>query len=179
VIVVTPPTTPGVPPPAFRAASRHHYDTAQLAAGNRLRISADHLAGLAAECAIKAILLDCLGSALTGKGRPFHPELKEEAKERMQREGLKDLPQQDYMHGHLPWLWGQLCAVAGRRRGREVGPLFTQLIASNPFLGWAVEGRYCDETSITEADLARHLQAAYDLIAAHEQARTLGTGTLA
>ncbi|WP_338895634.1 hypothetical protein WBG99_07850 [Streptomyces sp. TG1A-60] len=61
------------------------------------------------------------------------------------------------MHGHLPWPWGQLCAVAGRRRGREVGPLFSQLIATNPFHGWAVEGRYCDETSITEADLARRL----------------------
>ena len=34
-------------PPAFRTASGHHYRSAQLAAGNRLRISADHLAGLA------------------------------------------------------------------------------------------------------------------------------------
>jgi len=167
-----------VPPPAFQAASRHHYETAQLAAGSQLRISADHLAGLAAECAIKAILLDYLGSALK-KGRPFHQELKEDARKRMEREGLKYLPQQDFMHGHLPSLWGQLSTIAGRRRGREAGPLFTQLIASNPFHGWFVEGRYCDGTTITEADLARHLQAAYDLIAAHEQARTLGTGTLA
>lgn len=179
VIDVTAPTPSVAPPPAFRTASGNHYHTAKLAAGNRLPISADHLAGLSAECAIKAILLDYLGSQLNHKSRPYSPELMVTPQPAAPGQKAKKQDQKEYLHEHLPELWGQLSAVANRRKGREAGPGFMQLLQQNPFHDWHVAGRYCDGTTITEADLARHLQAAYDLIAAHEQARILGTGTLA
>ncbi|WP_247702448.1 hypothetical protein [Streptomyces sp. F63] len=53
-----------------------------------------------------------------------------------------------------------------------------QLTQHTPFRGWDVAGRYCDGTSIAQEDLDRHLQAAHDLIAAHERARFPGTGSL-
>ncbi|MFE5616464.1 hypothetical protein [Streptomyces sp. NPDC056524] len=175
---MTAPPARAVPPPAFRAASRHHHDTAQLAAKQRLHISADHLAGLAAECAIKAILLDYLGSRLNDKLRPFSPDLVAPAVQNSAGEKPKKQDRKEYMHEHLPELWGQLATVAQRRIGRSA-PQFMALISRNPFDDWDVAGRYCDGTTITQSDLARHLQAAYDLLAAHEQARILGTGTLA
>jgi hypothetical protein len=173
VIVVTastPSATP--PPPAFATASRNHYRAALLAAAKDLRISADHLAGLAAECAVKAILIDFLGSRLDARNMPEHPEVKYLDRSRKK-------PQWTNKHGHLPELWEHLTAVAHRRRGGGSGALFTQLIWKNPFADWDVADRYCDGTAITEADVDRHLKAAYALIAAHEQAGILGTRTRA
>lgn len=160
------------PPPAFAAASRHHYQAARLAEQRRLWISADHLAGLAAECAIKAILTDFLGSKLNERNMPVHPEVK-------YLDRSKKKPEWTHKHGHLPELWEHLTAVAQHRRDAGAGALFTQLIWENPFVGWDVADRYCDGTAITEEVLDRHLKAAYDLIAAHEQARILGMGTSA
>lgn len=162
-------------------ASGHHYRSAKLAAGDQLHISADHLAGLAAECAIKAILLDYLGSRLNEKQRAYSPDLMipQQQQPPPGSEKPKKQDRKEYVHEHLPELWGQLSTIASRRRGRETGPLFMQLIQQNPFHDWDVGGRYCDGTAISEEDLTRHMQAAYDLLAAHEQARTLGTGTLA
>jgi hypothetical protein len=168
--VVTASTPPAAQPPAFAAASVHHYHAAVLATEKNLRISADHLAGLAAECGIKAILVDFLGSRLDARNRPEHPEVTY-----LDRSGRK--PRWTNKHGHLPELWEHLTAIAHRRRGGGVGALFTQLIWNNPFEGWDVADRYCDGTTITDAVLDRHLKAAYDLIAAHEQASILGTRT--
>ncbi|MFG3145342.1 hypothetical protein [Streptomyces sp. NPDC048243] len=160
------------PPPAFAKASRNHYRAAMLAAAKHLRISADHLAGLAAECAVKAILIDFLGSRLDASNKPEHPEVKYLDRSRKK-------PQWTNKHGHLPELWEHLTAVAHRRRGGGSSALFTQLIWENPFAGWDVADRYCDGTAITEADIDRHLEAAYALIAAHEQAGILGARTRA
>ncbi|NNN31020.1 hypothetical protein HLK59_11685 [Streptomyces sp. S3(2020)] len=159
-------------PPAFAAASRNHYRAATLASEKDLRISADHLAGLAAECAVKAILIDFLGSRLNARNMPEHPEVKYLDRSRR-------TPQWTNKHGHLPELWEHLTAVAHRRRGGGSGALFTQLIWENPFADWDVGDRYCDGTAITDTILERHLKAAYDLIAAHEQAGILGTRTRA
>ncbi|MHC0429479.1 hypothetical protein ACX6XY_04705 [Streptomyces sp. O3] len=159
------------PPPAFSLASRNHYRAAILAAEQDLRISADHLAGLAAECGIKAILANFLGSRLNARNRLENDEVatvKGDPGNRTRK------PQE---HGHLPELWEHLTAVAHRRRGDGSGGLFTQLIWENPFASWDVGDRYCDGTSISDAALGRHLSAAYDLIAAHEQASILGTRT--
>ncbi|WP_338118056.1 hypothetical protein [Streptomyces coryli] len=159
-------------PPAFAVASRNHYHAARLAAEEDLRISADHLAGLAAECAVKAILIDFLGSRLNVRNMPENPEV-----EALYR--LGNTMKWKKQHGHLPELWEHLTAVAHRRRGGGSGALFTQLIWENPFAGWDVADRYCDGTAITEAGVDRHLKAAYALIAAHEQAGILGTRTRA
>lgn len=178
VIVVTAPTTSAAPPPAFRAASGHHYHSARLAAADRLTIAADHSAGLAAECAIKAILLDYLGSRLNDKQRPYNSALELSSQPNPPGGKWRKQDRKEYLHEHLPDLWGQLTAILDRRRARETGVLFLRLIGHNPFHDWDVSGRYCDGTAISEADLDRHLRAAYDLLAAHEQARILGTGAL-
>lgn len=169
VTASTPSATP--PPPAFATASRNHYRAATLAAERDLRISADHLAGLAAECAVKAILADFLGSRLNTRNRLENTEV---ATVKGTPGNRKRKPQE---HGHLPELWEHLTAVAHRRRGGGPGALFTQLIWNNPFAGWDVGDRYCDGTAITDTVIGRHLKAAYDLIAAHEQASILGTRT--
>ncbi|MGF3217339.1 hypothetical protein [Streptomyces albidoflavus] len=159
-------------PPAFAVASRNHYRAARLAAKEDLRISADHLAGLAAECAVKAILIDFLGSRLNARNMPENPEV-----EALYRVG--NTMKWKKQHGHLPELWEHLTAVAHRRRGGGSGALFTQLIWKNPFAHWDVGDRYCDGTAITKADIDQHLKAAYALIAAHEQAGILGARTRA
>ncbi|MEW2548603.1 hypothetical protein AB0910_23010 [Streptomyces sp. NPDC047002] len=164
-------TSPAPPPPAFAAASRNHYRAAALAAERGLRTSADHLAGLAAECGIKAILADFLGSRLNTRNRLENAEV---ATVKGAPGNRTRKPQE---HGHLPELWEHLTAVAHRRRGGGAGALFTQLIWNNPFAGWDVGDRYCDGTALTDAVIDRHLKAAYDLIAAHEQASILGTRT--
>lgn len=163
-------------PPAFATASRNHYRAAALAAGEGLRISADHLAGLAAECGIKAILADFLGSQLNPRNRLVNDEVATWEKKKG-APGVRVWRPRE--HGHLPDLWEHLTAVAHRRRGGGSGALFTQLIWENPFAGWSVGDRYCDGTTITDDVLDRHLKAAYDLIAAHEQASILGTRTRA
>lgn len=169
MIVVTASSPTASRPPAFAAAGRNHYQAALLAARDRLRISADHLAGLAAECAIKAILLDFLGSELNDRDRPVNKQ--ERTKDPNRRHP-------DMEHGHLPPLWEDLTALAHRRQDAAAGVLFAELLWHNPFDGWDVGGRYCDGTAITGPDLDRHIKAAHDLIAAHEQASILGTGSL-
>ncbi|MDB1088773.1 hypothetical protein PJ985_14490 [Streptomyces sp. ACA25] len=176
---MTAPTTSAAPPPAFRDASGHHYHAARLAADRRLTIAADHSAGLAAECAIKAILLDYLGSRLNDKQRPYSEDLKLDAQLNPPGGKRRKQPRTEYLHEHLPELWGQLTTLLDRRRARETGTLFLRLIGHNPFHDWNVADRYGDGTAISDADLRRHLRAAYELLAAHEQARVLGTGALA
>lgn len=160
-------------PPTFGKVSRDHYRAAQLAAADgELRASADHLAGLAAECAIKAILLDFLGSRLRRSGKPYHPQVALPDPTRRESKWSND-------HGHLPELWEHLTAIVHRRKDAAAGILFTALIWKNPFDDWDVANRYSDGATISRHDLDRHLKAAYDLIAAHEQAHILGTRTLA
>ncbi|MGA5441984.1 hypothetical protein ACPCKW_21020 [Streptomyces griseoincarnatus] len=177
---MTAPKTPAIPPPPdFWAAGQNHYHAAKLAADRRLPVSADHLAGLAAECAIKAILLACLGSQLNPKNKPFHPALKQPPQQQPQAgQKAKQQHWSEYEHGHLPDLWAQLAEVVKLSAGRQVGPMFQQMLLQNPFHSWHVAARYCNGTSISTADLQRHLKAAYDLIAAFEYARQTGNGTL-
>ncbi|MFF3140934.1 hypothetical protein ACFVRU_04145 [Streptomyces sp. NPDC057927] len=169
--MTAPTTTSASQPPDFTKAGRSHYHAAMLASGGELRIAADHLAGLAAECAIKAILIDFLGSRLNAYNRPFNAEVKI-------LDRSKKKPFWTDKHGHLPELWEHLTAVANRRQSAAAGVLFAELVWKNPFADWDVGDRYCDGTAITQQNLDRHLKAAHDLIAAHEQACILGTGPL-
>ncbi|MFE9026577.1 hypothetical protein ACFYOA_09985 [Streptomyces iakyrus] len=180
---MTAPTTPASaplipPPPDFWAAGQNHYHAARLSADRQLSVAADHLAGLAAECAIKAILLAYLGSQLSTKSKPFNPALKRPPQQPAPGAKEKPQPPKEYEHGHLPELWSQLAEVVKLSTGRQIGPVFQQMLQQNPFRSWHVAGRYCNGTSISAADLQGHLKAAYDLIAAFEYARQTGTGTL-
>ena len=160
-------TTPAAPvqsPQFWDAARRHHDDAKHLVAWDRPG-SADHLAGFAAECAIKAILIGFLGSQLDSKGMPFSPALQTTSRDR-----------KVYGHGHLPGLWGQLATLANGR----VGPVFTGLVAQpNPFTQWDVADRYSDASTINATRVTRHLVAARALCSAYEMAQLTGTGSLA
>jgi HEPN domain-containing protein len=56
----------------FAEAARRHLADALLLHGENRFANADHLAGVAAECGLKAILLDHLGGVVVN-GMPTHP----------------------------------------------------------------------------------------------------------
>ena len=101
-----------------RAAVRHCNDATFLAEGSRWP-NADHLAGFAAECALKEMLIAFLGAQKTS-GKPFSHV-----------GGIKQ------EHGHLPALWGEAVALL---QGRQM-PATALLLAMNPFGTWSVHDR--------------------------------------
>lgn len=135
----------------FGVAGRRHFDDGHrlLAAGRH--VSADHLAGLAAECIIKAVLVEYLGISMTPSGQPQLPD----------RTKL----------GHLPELWSQVATHLGGRGGARFAEL---LAAANPFARWQVHDRYSDGAGIDEQASRAHLNAAARILAIHEHARLDG-----
>lgn len=97
------------------AAQRHWEDAGYLFAAQRLA-NADHLFGLAAECALKAVMLP-LGMELLHSGRP-----------------------KEKKHGHIDGLWDEFLTFATNRGGAR----YADLLASyeNPFANWKVDQRY-------------------------------------
>ncbi|MGH3616296.1 MAG: hypothetical protein ACRDRK_27620 [Pseudonocardia sp.] len=61
---------PSTAPAQFAAAGRRHLDDGQLLLAHARHVTADHLAGLAAECMLKAVLVDFLGATLSPRGTP-------------------------------------------------------------------------------------------------------------
>ncbi|WP_134712592.1 hypothetical protein [Saccharomonospora xinjiangensis] len=135
------------------AARRHYSDALHLRDGDRLP-NADHLAGVAAECALKAILLNFLGGFLNRKGRPAHV----------------GAPSKN-SYCHLPGLWDDIGAtVHGRRATTFVGLLAQQ----NPFLDWDVAERYSAGTHITGERVDSHLRHAHAILEMYEHATITG-----
>lgn len=149
-----------------------HYDAAtQLAKRPELFGSADHLAGIAAECAIKAILLDFFGSVQdTPLGIPYSPKIRNNpaAPSKTQIDKARKASE----HGHLPHVWEQLLLLANGHQGATV---LAQLPTQNPFREsadeWDVAHRYRDSGQITEQRVKRHLAAARSVIAAYQLAK--------
>lgn len=135
------------------AALRHLDDAGYLRQASRLA-NADHLAGVAAECALKAIAISFLGVRSTPRAprtpAGSHPE--------------KELR-------HLPGLWAVLHLLMSGRRGSLFA---TQLSSANPFLSWQVDQRYEDGSRITAAVCDNHLTAARALVALHRQGQLTG-----
>lgn len=175
----TPPPVPAASPapgPAhqhsFLEVGRCHYDAAtQLAKSPPLFGSADHLAGIAAECVIKAMLLDFFGSRQdTPLGIPYSPVIRNNpaAPSKTQIEKARKASE----HGHLPHVWDQLLLLANGHRGATV---LAQIPQQNPFREsadeWDVAHRYRDSGQITDQRVKRHLAAARTVIAAYQQAK--------
>jgi hypothetical protein len=116
--------------------------------------SADHFAGFAAECALKAIILDYLGGHLDKSSRPTHS-------------GLTGKPS----FGHANEIWGQLASTA---HGRTANQFSAFLGGPNPFDNWNVGERYSDGTHLDEQHVDDHLDAANQAISMHEQAKING-----
>lgn len=116
------------------AARRHWDDGCFLLADNRLA-NADHLFGLAAECALKAVMLP-LGMELKSSGIP-----------------------KDRRHNHIDQLWDEFGAFVSSRGGARYGALLSA--HQNPFAGsWKVDQRYDSRAGFTPAAVASHQQGA-------------------
>ncbi|THA78432.1 hypothetical protein E6R60_06000 [Streptomyces sp. A0642] len=140
------------------AAKRHFQDASELNRQKR-HASADHLAGFAAECALKAIILDFLGGQANKPG----------AKPSLAHQGV------NHSFGHLPPLWGQVALVM---QGRGAGSQFAILLNSqNPYSRWNVSDRYQDGRIITAQRVNDHLTAARKLLSHYQQAQINGSLT--
>lgn len=131
------------------AAGRHLADSDHLV-GLSSFDNASHLAGVAAECALKEMLIYHLGGRATA-GRPRTPS--------------------DAEVGHLPQAWTLVAALPGLRG--YVG-LATLLSATNPFAKWTVSSRYSATGDTSEADARVHVEAARRLYQAYVGAKISG-----
>ncbi|MEU5611128.1 hypothetical protein AB0H03_20735 [Streptomyces sparsogenes] len=174
MIDVTVPTSPPRPPHTFLKAGHDHYRAAKRlteTGPGTLTGPADHLAGLAAECVIKAMLIDFFGSVQDHPHAiPYSPTLKS----KLQAEGelTRKQLEKESSHGHLPHVWDQLALLASGRRGAKIQE---RVPRQNPFSEpsdrWDVAHRYRDGSLISKERVARHLAAALSLITAYELAK--------
>jgi hypothetical protein len=138
----------------FSAAARRHYDDAEHLLSNNRLPSADHLAGLAAECALKAILLRFLGASLGPSGKP-----------------ISTINSKNVPHGHLPTLWANLPLVATGRSGAQFAALINR---ANPFGAWDVADRYRNGATITHSRVQGHISEAKKILVAYQTAEIAG-----
>jgi hypothetical protein len=140
-------------PPDYDAAARRHYKDAQFLFGGGRWPNADHLAGVAAECGLKTILLGYLGVTLNQRNMPVYGQANRSL-------------------GHINALWNELPQVVS---GRTVGPAFTALLAGqSPFVNWTIDDRYSDGSAITQQDALGHINTAKAILGILEQAMLTG-----
>lgn len=140
--------------PDFKSAARRHYRDSRFLLGDKRWPNADHLAGVAAECGLKAILLGYFGATLNQRKMPiWGPSSKR--------------------LGHVDGLWGELPLIIS---GRAAGPVFTALVAGTPepFAAWDVADRYSDGSGITEQQAQGHADKAEEILKILEQATITG-----
>jgi hypothetical protein len=141
---------PPVPNPDFSAAARRHHQDARFLLDDRRWPNADHLAGVAAECGLKAILLGYFGATLGNNSRPVWGQ------------PAKTL-------GHVNHLWSELPLIISGRSA----PVFAALIAGpppQPFASWDIADRYSDGNTITEQYAREHLDMTKKIMGLLEQA---------
>lgn len=132
--------------PDFAGAGRRHLDDAKKLNDDDRLPNADHLAGLAAECSLKAILIRGFGVAVGTDGRPTGHA----------------------MHGHDLWVKSRIHV-----RGR-FGSQFFNLLKRSPFNNWGVDQRYDDGAAITALIVDAHLLAADSVTKMLHQLETTG-----
>jgi hypothetical protein len=138
----------------FGSAARRHLADAQLLKQSVRLPNADHLAGFAAECALKEILIRFLGARSTC-GKPVT----------MSSAGRRTA------HGHLPMLWDEVKhLLAGRAGGNALAALLTH----NPFSAWSVDDRYSDGRASTANAVATRLAAAQQMMGYLQNAAVQG-----
>lgn len=140
---------PPVSAPDFKTAARRHHSDAQFLFDDRRWPNADHLAGVAAECGLKAILLHYLGARLDSRSRPVWGQNSRR------------------LDSHIKQLWDEVrLVVAGRS-----APVFASLVTgSAPFADWEIDDRYSDGNTITERRALDHLDTARAIMEVLEQA---------
>jgi hypothetical protein len=120
----------------FHAASRRHFEAAEMLDGNTAAADAAHLYGLSAECGIKSVLLGTGVAQAAGDG--------------------------DFPRGPLrDHIGGLSQAMASISAGR-VFPAYLAMIQPDiaSFSSWDINDRYKNETMIALGDYPRWKQAA-------------------
>jgi hypothetical protein len=132
----------------FTASARRHVDDAGFLHGSARLTNADHLAGLAAECGLKALIEGYLG----GKRNP--------------KDLITDPRSGKPMMHHVDTLWPEVALIIQSRPAKSL----VQLLANQPFADWKVSERYCDGSHLTGAVVLDHLNAARKVVSILEQA---------
>ena len=122
-------------PTDFRDAAERHFEDAEYLEVDERLANTDHLYGLAAECALKAVM--------RGLGMNLRPD---------------GAPDQSQHRVHIDGLWGEFVTFSQNRGGIK----YTSSIAStnNPFSDWEVGLRYNHRNDITSEMLTRHKNGA-------------------
>ena len=118
-------------PPDFRDAADRHFGDADFLSSNNHPANADHLYGLSAECALKAVMQG-LGMSLKSDGAPA---------ERRHRV-------------HINELWLEFVSFAQGRKYTKYAATIDSV--TNPFNDWDVSQRYSHRLDITGLMLNRH-----------------------
>lgn len=129
--------------PAFDLAAKRHYSDGMLLHGSGRYDNADHLAGLAAECALKALLAAVPGVSANTDGI------------------LVDTANKKYRF-HIKDLWSNVQAVPANAPSQAQAAL-AALPTTNPFEHWSVNDRYA-VPQISDAVAGAHLAAALALL---------------
>lgn len=128
----------------YAQAARRHYDDSRTLAAQRRSGNTSHLAGLAAECALKAVL--------QGLG--------------VLKLGPKSIPIDRKHQTHINVLWGEFqTALTGPKANLYMLP------GANPFAGWRIEGRYEEDATIDVVTAEAHRVGAYKAMLILERAR--------
>lgn len=135
-----------------KAAARHHADAEELLRRQRF-VTADHLAGLAVECALKALLLGVAGVSA----------------------GPKGIQRRFAQHGSA------LCSeVINYITSPIEASYFQPILNVDPYGSWSVNDRYEDGVRaagggpIRPIDTQRLIRAAYDLLVELQRAQRDG-----
>lgn len=133
----------------FVDAAYRCWEDAELLSQQQRHATADHLYGVSAECALKALLIEAGTQALT----------------------LVNGDLQKKYRLHLPKVWDEFSRFS---MGFPVR--YSMSLGPNPFRAWSVDQRYLSRTDVI-ADAARlnaHKQAARKTLAVLESARLDG-----
>ncbi|MCK2240340.1 MULTISPECIES: hypothetical protein [unclassified Crossiella] len=136
----------------FDSSAKRHMADAELLHVQSRPANADHLAGLAAECALKALIAGFLGGHVDQKSLVVHPHTGQQIKQ------------------HINTLWPEMSTIVRDRAANVLTPVLT----SQPFADWSVNERYCDGSHLTPAAVTSHLSAARTVIGILEQAHLDG-----
>jgi len=131
------------------AAERHWSDAGTLFQQSRLA-NADHLFGLAAECALKAVM-QALGMGL---------------------DATSGAPADKAHKVHINHLWTEFITFATGRSGAQYVSLLPA--GTNPFTDWDVSQRYEHQSQFAQNVVQQHQQGAKNAMAVLQQAKQDG-----
>jgi hypothetical protein len=135
----------------FSAAAKRHVADAEFLHAHSRSINADHIAGLAAECALKALIVGHLGGHINQRDFVVHPATGQ-------------------IKMHIDRLWPEMSIIV---QGRSANAL-TPLLGSNPFHNWTVNERYCDGVHLTGATVSARVSVARTVVQILERAELDG-----